>query len=182
MCSIPAPRQPSLREIVSQYAFPDDCPALSVGELGSDLAQRNDEMHSEESATFADSQAKQPEAESPFTTVMLRNIPCRLDKDAIEAELALVGFANTYDYIYFPRRRNKSNLGYGFINFVTVECASTFVEAFNGHIFPGTTSTKECLVSRASIQGREANLAQWSNRERDYETFPAEGMPSNLVS
>eukprot|EP00928_Gymnodinium_smaydae_P026577 TRINITY_DN20825_c0_g2_i2.p2 TRINITY_DN20825_c0_g2~~TRINITY_DN20825_c0_g2_i2.p2 ORF type:complete len:187 (+),score=43.73 TRINITY_DN20825_c0_g2_i2:141-701(+) len=159
----------SLREIIMQYTFSDDCPVLSdseiSSELSSDIVSKYGRLHSNESNAYEEVQAKDPEMDSEFTTVMVRNVPCRVSEERMDLELELLGFANTYDYLYFPARKNKSTIGYGFINFLTSDTAANFVKVFNGYSFPGTNSTKQCYVTRADIQGREANLAQWEKKD-----------------
>eukprot|EP00928_Gymnodinium_smaydae_P095727 TRINITY_DN8284_c0_g2_i1.p1 TRINITY_DN8284_c0_g2~~TRINITY_DN8284_c0_g2_i1.p1 ORF type:complete len:187 (-),score=25.17 TRINITY_DN8284_c0_g2_i1:255-815(-) len=165
--SLLAAQEQALRAMMMHDVYIDDCPLISDSESSSDLADKKHQLDVHESATHKELQADEPETESPFTTVMLRNVPCKIDKERVEEELAKLGFANTYDHIHFPTRRSKSTLGYGFINFMKSGDALAFMAAFDGYTFPGTLSTKRCYVSRANLQGREANLAQFSSQTRE---------------
>eukprot|EP00928_Gymnodinium_smaydae_P095729 TRINITY_DN8284_c0_g4_i1.p1 TRINITY_DN8284_c0_g4~~TRINITY_DN8284_c0_g4_i1.p1 ORF type:complete len:223 (-),score=41.89 TRINITY_DN8284_c0_g4_i1:80-748(-) len=139
---------------------------ISNVSIGTDNSRQ---LLTQEPASLEELRADVPETASTFTTVMLRNVPCKINKASVEVELVKLGFANKYDYIYFPARRNKSTIGYGFINFITSHDALAFMDIFDGYAFPGTSSTKRCSVSRADVQGREANLDQWGNQSRNTE-------------
>eukprot|EP00928_Gymnodinium_smaydae_P058641 TRINITY_DN41823_c0_g1_i1.p1 TRINITY_DN41823_c0_g1~~TRINITY_DN41823_c0_g1_i1.p1 ORF type:complete len:171 (-),score=29.17 TRINITY_DN41823_c0_g1_i1:196-708(-) len=94
------------------------------------------------------------------TTLMLRNIPCKINAKRLARDLHDQGFAGTYDYLHVPSRRKNcaSNLGYAFINFIDVRDAARFEAVFNGYVFEWTCSKKQCYVTAAAIQGLEANL------------------------
>jgi hypothetical protein len=88
-------------------------------------------------------------------TMMVCNIPCRVrHADLVEA-IESIGFAQTYEFIHLPARREQrdSNLGYGFIHFFHGEDAERFALAFEGYRFPYKASTKACTVKVASCQG-----------------------------
>lgn len=94
-----------------------------------------------------------------WTTIMIRNIPCRFKKEAILQDVDSFGFEGCYDYFYLPQdRRRKSNLGYAFLNFKDSEHAVRFAEKFRGHRF-NSRSEKTADVTVASIQGFQNNLA-----------------------
>eukprot|EP00928_Gymnodinium_smaydae_P000202 TRINITY_DN10073_c0_g3_i1.p1 TRINITY_DN10073_c0_g3~~TRINITY_DN10073_c0_g3_i1.p1 ORF type:complete len:174 (+),score=31.38 TRINITY_DN10073_c0_g3_i1:360-881(+) len=106
------------------------------------------------------------ENQEGLTTYMLRNVPCKVTKHAMEVELIQRGFHGTYDFVHFPTRRNKSGLGYGFVNFTHADYAAQFKEVFEGYVFAWTDSVKRCRVSPADLQGLEANLKQFRNYSR----------------
>eukprot|EP00928_Gymnodinium_smaydae_P074250 TRINITY_DN57315_c0_g1_i1.p1 TRINITY_DN57315_c0_g1~~TRINITY_DN57315_c0_g1_i1.p1 ORF type:complete len:188 (+),score=14.75 TRINITY_DN57315_c0_g1_i1:109-672(+) len=93
-----------------------------------------------------------------ITTLMLRNIPCKVNLQMMQVVLKRLGFEGSYDYLYFPARKNKSNLGFGFVNFKTEADAASFEAAFLGYMFPGIQSSKRCHANAAEVQGLEANL------------------------
>jgi len=102
--------------------------------------------------------------EEPITTFMLSNLPCSIDHAQV---------AKAVDSLGFGRRSvaaSKSNLGYGFINFVTPEDAEAFAEAFNGYQFEGTKSSKRSLVRPAAVQGfaRSMELFRQSFAKRGF--------------
>eukprot|EP00928_Gymnodinium_smaydae_P087505 TRINITY_DN71760_c0_g1_i1.p1 TRINITY_DN71760_c0_g1~~TRINITY_DN71760_c0_g1_i1.p1 ORF type:complete len:356 (-),score=110.15 TRINITY_DN71760_c0_g1_i1:47-1018(-) len=109
----------------------------------------------------AQAASEQKQEQEQVVTYMVRNVPCRVTKRAMEAELIKLGFYGTYDYVHFPTRRNGSGLGFGFVNFVTPEYAEQFKRAFDGHTFAHSRSAKQCFVSPADVQGLEANLNQF---------------------
>jgi hypothetical protein len=115
---------------------------------------------SEDSCRHLEDQA---ENEEPLTTMMIRNIPCRLKKDEILADVDMLGFQGTYDFFYLPQdRRHKSNLGYAFINFKFPADGASFVEKLRGHRFLGNSrSQKLADVFPAIIQGFEKNVAHF---------------------
>eukprot|EP00928_Gymnodinium_smaydae_P026030 TRINITY_DN20550_c0_g1_i1.p1 TRINITY_DN20550_c0_g1~~TRINITY_DN20550_c0_g1_i1.p1 ORF type:complete len:207 (+),score=34.96 TRINITY_DN20550_c0_g1_i1:44-664(+) len=99
--------------------------------------------------------------EKVVTTYMLRHVPCKVTSHAMRVELKKRGFEGTYDFMYFPTRRNTSGVGYGFVNFVNAEHAAKFKDVFEGYAFPGTNSRKRCCVVPAEVQGLEANVKQF---------------------
>jgi RNA recognition motif-containing protein len=95
-------------------------------------------------------------------TMMVCNIPCRVrHADLVEA-IESMGFAQTYEFIHLPARREQrdSNLGYGFIHFFHGEDAERFALAFEGYRFEYKASTKACTVKVASCQGRMGNVGK----------------------
>jgi hypothetical protein len=109
---------------------------------------------------FADEHARSQEL---WTTVMIRNIPCRYSQDELYLEVAEIGFA--FNFLYLPpARRSPGNLGYAFVNFVDPTHALAFVEAFTGHAFVcQPKSKKRAEVMFAKLQGFEENVAFYSN-------------------
>ena len=99
-----------------------------------------------------------------ITTLMIRNIPNRYTQQELIAELADLGFAGTFNFLYIPLDKGTmSNVGYAFVNFVTKELASKCIETFQGYRFKRhrKTSGKVAAISAAHLQGLEANLAHY---------------------
>eukprot|EP00928_Gymnodinium_smaydae_P007484 TRINITY_DN12693_c0_g1_i1.p1 TRINITY_DN12693_c0_g1~~TRINITY_DN12693_c0_g1_i1.p1 ORF type:complete len:262 (+),score=66.45 TRINITY_DN12693_c0_g1_i1:128-913(+) len=109
----------------------------------------------------ADAQEESGSDMEQVVTWMVRNLPCKVTQNAMEAELIKKGFHGTYDYVYCPTRKNGSGLGFGFVNFVKPEHACRFKKAFDGYAFADTRSAKRCFVTPADLQGLEANLRQF---------------------
>eukprot|EP00928_Gymnodinium_smaydae_P016784 TRINITY_DN16353_c1_g1_i1.p1 TRINITY_DN16353_c1_g1~~TRINITY_DN16353_c1_g1_i1.p1 ORF type:complete len:218 (+),score=35.88 TRINITY_DN16353_c1_g1_i1:64-654(+) len=106
---------------------------------------------------------QEPAERSPcVTTFMLKNVPCKLNVEMMKPVLDRLGFAGTYNHLYFPARKNGSNLGYGFVNFMKEDDACRFKAVFNGYVFQGMNSRKQCCVIPADVQGRDANLRMHS--------------------
>eukprot|EP00928_Gymnodinium_smaydae_P086096 TRINITY_DN6994_c0_g1_i1.p1 TRINITY_DN6994_c0_g1~~TRINITY_DN6994_c0_g1_i1.p1 ORF type:complete len:162 (+),score=16.09 TRINITY_DN6994_c0_g1_i1:54-539(+) len=110
-------------------------------------------------------------------TLMLRNIPCSVNDERMEFVLKQHGFAGLYDYLYVPMRRNGSNLGFGFVNFTYEEDAIRFKAVFSGYRFSGTNSTKQCSITPAEIQGREANIRMNAQYRRRNDSSPGQNNP-----
>lgn len=90
------------------------------------------------------------------TSIMLRNIACRLSQEDIANILDAAGLRNRYDWIYTPRlkTRRSSNLGYAFINFKTGVDAQRCRDTFDGKSFGPGRSEKTCQVVPANNQGQ----------------------------
>mmetsp|Transcript_79307 Transcript_79307/g.232970 ORF Transcript_79307/g.232970 Transcript_79307/m.232970 type:complete len:205 (+) Transcript_79307:65-679(+) len=92
------------------------------------------------------------------TTMIFRNIPCRITLEQFVEVVNSLGFRDKYDLVHIlvgKRSMNKQtpNLGYGFINFFDPADAWAFGEAFNGYQFEDTNSTKKGQAQPANVQG-----------------------------
>mmetsp|Transcript_10348 Transcript_10348/g.11574 ORF Transcript_10348/g.11574 Transcript_10348/m.11574 type:complete len:194 (+) Transcript_10348:8-589(+) len=92
------------------------------------------------------------------TTMIIRNIPCRITLEQFVEVVNSLGFRDKYDLVHIlvgKRAMNKQtpNLGYGFINFWEPADARAFGEAFSGYQFDGTNSTKKGQAQPAHVQG-----------------------------
>eukprot|EP00928_Gymnodinium_smaydae_P060774 TRINITY_DN44573_c0_g1_i1.p1 TRINITY_DN44573_c0_g1~~TRINITY_DN44573_c0_g1_i1.p1 ORF type:complete len:134 (-),score=12.22 TRINITY_DN44573_c0_g1_i1:67-468(-) len=89
------------------------------------------------------------------TTVIVRDLPCKVDCARMVAELSSLGFDGCYDEITFPRKIRKgkeSCLGYGFVKFASEKSAALFIVKFDGHRFEGIDSQKAACVEYARDQ------------------------------
>eukprot|EP00747_Dinoflagellata_sp_TGD_P112597 gnl/TRDRNA2_/TRDRNA2_171516_c1_seq1.p1 gnl/TRDRNA2_/TRDRNA2_171516_c1~~gnl/TRDRNA2_/TRDRNA2_171516_c1_seq1.p1 ORF type:complete len:275 (-),score=54.27 gnl/TRDRNA2_/TRDRNA2_171516_c1_seq1:84-908(-) len=109
------------------------------------------------------------EAEKPsvYTTVMLRNIPNKYTREMLVKQLN-TDFKGHFDFLYLPIDfKNQCNVGYGFINFRSVEVCEAFVNAFHGtevqKCLPGLNSKKIVEVTPARVHGREENVRRLRN-------------------
>jgi len=99
------------------------------------------------------------------TTAMLRNIPNKYMQSTLLEEIDSQGFANKYDFFYLPMDvRNKTNVGYAFINFRAPEDLKGFCERFAGRQFEAHPSQKIATVSPAHVQGLERNVRNLSQK------------------
>eukprot|EP00438_Fugacium_kawagutii_P006557 Skav207717 [mRNA] locus=scaffold1347:141932:148675:+ [translate_table: standard] len=81
--------------------------------------------------------AHQLQEDRPKTTVMLRNIPNRYSQAGLLKEIDAAGFTDTYDFFYLPMdTKNRTNVGYAFINFLTSQDLDRFMSYFAGYVFP----------------------------------------------
>lgn len=101
----------------------------------------------------------------PKTTVMLRNIPNRYSQVTLLKEIDAQGFIDSYDFFYLPMdTKNRTNVGYDFINFLTAQDLERFMKRFAGYVFPHCPTPKAARVSLAHIQGFIENIRHFSNR------------------
>jgi hypothetical protein len=102
--------------------------------------------------------------EEPKTTVMLRNIPNKYTKRMLLDQLNLRGYEGKYNFFYLPIDfRNRCNVGYAFINFLSSETAKVFKNHLDGYRLTGFNSQKICEVSFARVQGLDANIMHYRN-------------------
>ncbi|KAF1947015.1 hypothetical protein EJ02DRAFT_449994 [Clathrospora elynae] len=124
------------------------------------------------------------------TTVMLRNIPNKLDWMALKTILDDVCFG-TYDFVYLRIDfKSGCNVGYAFINFSDVHGMISLIDRIERRSWPGFHSTKSAEISYATIQGREALVQKFRNssvmqetpfcRPRLFNTFGDAEMMSQL--
>eukprot|EP00928_Gymnodinium_smaydae_P007595 TRINITY_DN12720_c3_g1_i1.p1 TRINITY_DN12720_c3_g1~~TRINITY_DN12720_c3_g1_i1.p1 ORF type:complete len:269 (-),score=43.22 TRINITY_DN12720_c3_g1_i1:35-841(-) len=95
------------------------------------------------------------------TTIMVRDLPCKVGYERMMTELKLIGLDGCYDYIYFPKSFHDKNSfkGFCFINFMTRGAIEIFETTFEEHTFHDINSTKTVRLGRADVQGLEANVA-----------------------
>eukprot|EP00928_Gymnodinium_smaydae_P003119 TRINITY_DN11115_c4_g1_i1.p1 TRINITY_DN11115_c4_g1~~TRINITY_DN11115_c4_g1_i1.p1 ORF type:complete len:166 (-),score=24.98 TRINITY_DN11115_c4_g1_i1:328-825(-) len=111
-----------------------------------------------------------------FTTVCIRDLPCKVDQTRMTYELWRLGFGGTYDLLYLPRRSCGKCLGYGFINFCRPEDAMRFAQVFQDFRFEDIQSSKQSYAEPSRVQGFEHNLYQFVdaifNQKRGLNTGP----------
>jgi len=97
----------------------------------------------------------------PITTAMLRNVPCQYTDQQLIAELARLGFSDSYDFFYMPKlnRRSDRNVGYAFINLKSPMLFDVFRKKLNNYRFKQRQASfrKRATVSCAWLQGLEQN-------------------------
>mmetsp|Transcript_46192 Transcript_46192/g.123746 ORF Transcript_46192/g.123746 Transcript_46192/m.123746 type:complete len:581 (+) Transcript_46192:61-1803(+) len=109
--------------------------------------------------------AGEAEEQDGVTTIMLRNVPCRYTQGSLLRELDALGFADAYDFFYLPMdMRNKTSVGYAFINFLEPRSADVFLDRMQRHRFERYPSDKIPLVSPAHVQGLRRNVAHFASK------------------
>jgi hypothetical protein len=97
------------------------------------------------------------------TTIMLRNIPNRVDFEDLKLFLDATSEGH-YDFSYLRIDfSNNLNVGYAFVNFVRPEFITNFVQRRVGLEWNMYGSLKKCEVSYATIQGIDCLLAKFRN-------------------
>jgi hypothetical protein len=95
---------------------------------------------------------------SQWTTLMIRNIPCRYTQEWLLDEIRTSGLRCNFLYLP-PAIRKHFNLGYAFVNFVTPDEARRFIDYFQGHAFSKQpNSLKRAEVDYAKLQGFQENV------------------------
>eukprot|EP00929_Paragymnodinium_shiwhaense_P024441 TRINITY_DN15033_c0_g1_i1.p1 TRINITY_DN15033_c0_g1~~TRINITY_DN15033_c0_g1_i1.p1 ORF type:complete len:156 (+),score=24.34 TRINITY_DN15033_c0_g1_i1:162-629(+) len=98
------------------------------------------------------------------TTVMLRQISCHYSQVSLMEEVNDAGFEGTFDFFFMPvARRTTLGRGYAFINFVSAEWAQLFQESFHDRHMRMDNLGRDAVVTEASQQGLQANLALLGN-------------------
>ncbi|KAF1850911.1 uncharacterized protein K460DRAFT_350904 [Cucurbitaria berberidis CBS 394.84] len=104
------------------------------------------------------------------TTVMLRNIPNKLDWMSLKSILDDICFG-TYDFMYLRIDfKSGCNVGYAFINFSDVHGMIALIDRIERRCWIGFHSTKSAEISYATIQGREALVQKFRNSSVMQET------------
>mmetsp|Transcript_75968 Transcript_75968/g.131596 ORF Transcript_75968/g.131596 Transcript_75968/m.131596 type:complete len:272 (-) Transcript_75968:141-956(-) len=117
------------------------------------------------SGKFGDAlQYRVPSQVGAITTLMIRNVPCKITLNVMIDLLDSYGFRGTYDFLHLPGRGAPfSNLGYAFINFMESDTVHSFVATFQGVAFgkiTGINTEKVIEIRPARAQGFEENLAK----------------------
>lgn len=101
--------------------------------------------------------------QEPVTTVMLRNIPQKYDRETLMDVLNKTGFAGSFDFFYLPIDFSTTNsVGYAFINFVSESEQARFRAAYVGKKL-SEESPKVCEVCDAKLQGKAKNVDFYRN-------------------
>ncbi|CAF9939273.1 MAG: hypothetical protein ALECFALPRED_008058 [Alectoria fallacina] len=97
------------------------------------------------------------------TTIMLRNIPNKIDQALLKDIVDETSFGK-YDFMYLRIDfANNCNVGYAFINFEDPYSIINFVNARAGHRWNYYNSDKVAEVSYATIQGRDCLVQKFRN-------------------
>eukprot|EP00747_Dinoflagellata_sp_TGD_P104661 gnl/TRDRNA2_/TRDRNA2_169306_c5_seq2.p1 gnl/TRDRNA2_/TRDRNA2_169306_c5~~gnl/TRDRNA2_/TRDRNA2_169306_c5_seq2.p1 ORF type:complete len:417 (-),score=100.15 gnl/TRDRNA2_/TRDRNA2_169306_c5_seq2:201-1451(-) len=132
----------------SQQVYPD---CSQVPDTCQHLEQRNNDALQEPA--------------SQATTVMIRNIACQYTQERVMEFLDQAGLHGMYDFVYLPlNSTRRANLGYMFVNFVSMEAADMCKELLTGKVFGTSRTEKRCEVSIAHVQGPE-NIARHFHRK-----------------
>ncbi|KAH3765959.1 RNA recognition motif 2 [Pelomyxa schiedti] len=87
------------------------------------------------------------------TTLMIRNIPNKYSQKMLLEEIDAL-HSGAYDFFYLPIDfKNKCNVGYAFINMISIERIPSFYYDFNNKRWSRFNSEKICEITYARIQG-----------------------------
>ncbi|KAF7505790.1 hypothetical protein GJ744_000461 [Endocarpon pusillum] len=97
------------------------------------------------------------------TTIMLRNIPNRIDQAMLKAILDETSFGK-YDFMYLRIDfANNCNVGYAFVNFEDPISIIDFATARAGRRWNRFSSDKVAEISYATIQGKDCLVQKFRN-------------------
>jgi RNA recognition motif-containing protein len=175
-CSVPSLMRMFLEEEcdLSQKCQLSTCDTASTvsSEHANDLASPTNSSCNSSTGSESQSQKKKrsrrakvfptlPEDKSSFSTLMVRNIPCKYTQEQLLAEVREC--STKFDFLHLPVARTlkaNKNLGYAFINFTSPEEARSFMVAFQDRAFQRfPKSTKQAHVDYAQLQGFNENVA-----------------------
>jgi hypothetical protein len=116
-----------------------------------------------------------------YTTVMMRNLPNNMTREALIDIIDAEGFRDCYDFFYLPLDfKNMVGLGYSFVNLLDPETARRFHAHFSGFSEwgPSVSSEKVCEVSWSNaLQGRDAHIERYRNSPVMHESMLDEAKP-----
>ncbi|CAE8644163.1 unnamed protein product [Polarella glacialis] len=100
------------------------------------------------------------------SSIMVYNIPCRVQQSQLSDVVDNLGFAGKYNFLYLPYSGRPctgslSNLGYGFVNFTEDDDAARFTTSFAGYQFKEIKSEKVSSSRLADVQGFVENIRHW---------------------
>jgi len=99
-------------------------------------------------------------SEDEYTTVMLRNIPNKVNFPRLWEFLCETDIKGKFDVVHLPTDlKTGHNRGYAFVNLLDHDGYLLAMKALKGLKFPSNTSQKVTNVSVAHCQGKEAILA-----------------------
>ena len=111
----------------------------------------------------AETPAERPET---ATTVMMRNVPNRYTAEELLAEVIVEGFQGCINLFYLRTDSSiKRKRGSGFINALDPQLAKRFVDAFDGRQLTRYSTQKIWVLSPASTQGYDANVAHYLQQD-----------------
>jgi hypothetical protein len=113
---------------------------------------------------------------SDVSTLMVCNLPCRVNQHDLVSVVETLGFLPVVDFLHVPAggrgaRSSQSNFGYGFINFVSPGEAAIFKDVFEGYRFEGFASTKYVKIKPAVVQGLVKNIHHFVGRPEVRPTY-----------
>eukprot|EP01103_Thecamoeba_quadrilineata_P002247 TRINITY_DN12237_c0_g1_i1.p1 TRINITY_DN12237_c0_g1~~TRINITY_DN12237_c0_g1_i1.p1 ORF type:complete len:999 (-),score=200.18 TRINITY_DN12237_c0_g1_i1:170-3166(-) len=139
-------------------------PSPSSGSSGSSNgAAAHLPSSSEEKLLFSIDLTRVAEGQDVRTTLMIKNIPNKYSQKML---LSAVDekHKGLYDFFYLPIDfKNKCNVGYAFINFISPLSISSFYSIFNHSKWEKFNSEKVCAITYARIQGKNSLISHFQN-------------------
>jgi len=107
------------------------------------------------------------------TTVMMCNLPMSYTSDRLVVFLDLHGYSKQFDLVYAPINfKSMTCVGYAFVNFITHEQATHFMDAFDGFDNWGSPCQSPCFLCWSDVQGLNHNVRYYQNSPVMCESVP----------
>jgi len=141
----------------------EDCPEESPGGSSSQMTR----FGSSDGSTCETINTDSSNGVEEITTLMIRNMPCRLKQSDVVSELDFYGFGGTYDWLYMPSNLTVASKGkgqgkgYAFVNFIKPEFATRFKEEWHRARRWRMSRRSVLDISVAVVQGKEKNIEQF---------------------
>jgi len=123
--------------------------------------RQNYSMGFEQASECESSQPSDNQVMDGITTAMVRNIPYQYNIEELLAEFEELGLRASYNFVFLPPgNKKRQNLGYAFVNLLSPEMYSHFVQALTSYRFK-KNSLRRCkpvTVKSAAVQGLHANV------------------------
>lgn len=103
------------------------------------------------------------QGEDKRTTLMIKNIPNKYTQKMLLQTID-IKFKGSYDFLYLPIDfKNRCNVGYAFINFISPISIVGFSGDFHGKKWEKFNSEKVCELTYARIQGKNNLIEHFQN-------------------
>eukprot|EP00405_Crypthecodinium_cohnii_P008202 CAMPEP_0206424488 /NCGR_PEP_ID=MMETSP0324_2-20121206/3259_1 /ASSEMBLY_ACC=CAM_ASM_000836 /TAXON_ID=2866 /ORGANISM="Crypthecodinium cohnii, Strain Seligo" /LENGTH=379 /DNA_ID=CAMNT_0053889155 /DNA_START=246 /DNA_END=1382 /DNA_ORIENTATION=+ len=138
--------------------------------------------HRSSSGAYTEAQDQQESSgPQPITTMMVRNLPRRYLPADLLYELEEVVSEESFNFLSVPWEiSNASNLGFGVVNFLTADIATTVRDQMDGRCWKKVQSVKTIRMLPAKIQGLRNNILHslqarphWTSEEHNPIVFLA---------
>jgi hypothetical protein len=121
-----------------------------------------------------------PEIDSKWTTVILKNCPAECTRDMVLEVLDQEGFFGGYDFVHVPLDfQTKQSLGYAIVNMVSHRVALRALERLNGFNKWPSPCEEVCEVTwNSPHQGLTAHVDRYRNSPLMHERVPKTYRPA----
>ena len=125
--------------------------------------RRRQDNREEDRMLYALNLARVRSGEDSRTTLMVRNIPNKYNQKMLLATIE-DRHGGKFDLLYLPIDfKNRCNVGYAFINFISTADILPFYEEFNYKKWDRFNSDKVCEITYARIQGKVSLITHFEN-------------------
>lgn len=122
-------------------------------------------------------------SKAEWTTLMIRNLPNQYTRDDFVSLLIDQGFAERFDFVYFPIDfETHAAMGYAFVNVVSPKDATCLWNRLDGFSTWSCPCKKVCRISWSQpLQGLGVHVARYRNSPLMHELVPESYRPLLFV-